>query len=470
MKKLEKALRDVYEKELLDDVHYAKRQPDHSFSQVHNHNMKMALKDKPNPVISFITNHSAKVACVAVMGFAAFMIGTAVMQNGGVKSGTDEDKNTSVSQVTKENETEKDKPVNKDDENSSNGEFVVGEKETESGTDIYLDYEEPGMETIDEIGTFYNPTFIPQEFELSNSTGDEYKDFYYCLTYYQKDENLQHEDVGNDYWDNRIYYAQFLKQKYTDVLVGNNIMSETEDNGITYTIINYADQKTRSYVWATKYYVFLVGVPMSFTLEEGLEICRSVEPTNEILLHEDVFDESSITYFYLDKEIDINGEQYTRLYYLEYFMDTVNEIKSHYAITTIPEGFKLNYTSLESNTLWYDCSYINESKDSIINFTQTLKQDFEVYYREDTVDIGTYEDYLTKRDQYDSDIFLYTYKDGDIKYTISESKEYKTKCYMWPMEHYILQVLVPYDYTMEQGLEVCRSVKAVSPEDMVYAE
>ena len=65
---------------------------------------------------------------------------------------------------------------------------------------------------------------------------------------------------------------------------------------------------------------------------------------------------------------------------------------------------------------------------------------------------------------------IYTYKDGDINYVISESKEAYAKSYIWPMEHYILQVVVPYDFTMEEGLEVCRSVKAVSPEDMVYTQ
>ncbi len=467
MKKLEKALRDVYEKELLDDVYYAKRQPDHSFSQVHNHNMKMAFKEKPNPVISFITNHSAKVACVAVMGFTAFMIGAAVMQNGTVKSGTDEDKNSSVSQVTKENETEKDKPANKEDENFSNGKFVVEKKETASGASTYLSYVEPGMETIDEIECYYNPTFIPQAFELSQSTGDEFKDFYYSLTYHQKDAEPDYED--EEYWDNKIFYGQFLKQKYSGVPVGNNIMSETEDNGITYTIINYTEQKTRSFLWKTKYYVFLVDVPMSFTLEEGLEICRSVKPTNKIIHHEGIFDESPNNYFCLDKEIDVKGEQYNRLYYFEYFMDTVNKIKSHYTITTIPEGFELHESSPGSDSKWYSCSYTNES-DEYVGFYQTLKQDFEVYYREETVNIGTYEDYLANRDKYDCEVFLYTYNDGDRHYTISESKPANAKCYMWPMEHYILQVVVPYDFTMEQGLEICRSVKAVSPEDMVYLQ
>ena len=421
MKKLEKALRDVYEKELLDDVHYAKRQPDHSFSQVHNHNMKMALKDKPNPVISFITNHSAKVACVAVMGFAAFMIGTAVMQNGTVQSGTDEDKNTSVSQVTKENE--KDKPVNK--ENSSD-------------------------KVHTEIETYYAPIRIPDSYKIKRAASAAQKFFYWCE--YKSDTQT-------------IFFTQYLKQNFSPALLGNNVISEISDRGITYTVANISDVRVRSFVWEVDGYVLKLDIPMSYSIEEALVMCRSVEATDNVKFAEVIGVNSK------DIETRVYDDRHTQIYYEEYLMQTIPEIEEFYCLTAVPDGYELIMHSPESEKIDTFYTY-KKSVNEQIYFSQYLKQNYQFLTSEEIVEFTCLEDYEPNREKYNANLYAFLYKlhDTERTYTIFEAKKYNQRIYIWYDDYYVFHLQVPYNFTMEEGLEVCRSVKAVSPEDMVYTQ
>lgn len=232
MKHLRKALRETYEYELKADIDFAEKQPEHSFSDNHNTKMKKFISNRRKSIVGFFASAGVRAACIVLVGL---VVSVSVMQVDAIR----------VPLVEALKEPFKGFSVEKKDDNTDNR---------------YISFEDPDMVYKSKIDVFYRLSFIPDGYKLTDPRREDNVAAYL----YECGEKV-------------IYFAQYMKCDYKDAIIGPDcVISEVEDSGVKYTL--FEEQGVKCFLWEKDDYVLHLNVPDSFTVEEGLELCRSVVP------------------------------------------------------------------------------------------------------------------------------------------------------------------------------------------------
>lgn len=232
MKHLRKALRETYGYKLQADIDFAEKQPEHSFSENHNRKMKEFIGNRRKPIIGFFATAGVRAACIVIVGL---IISVSVMQVDAIR----------VPLVEALKEPFRGFSVKEKDDNTDNR---------------YISFEDPDMTYKTEAEVFYRLTFIPDGYKLVDLRREDNLIMYFYM-------------CGEE----EIYFAQYMKCDYKDAIIGPDcVITEIEDNGVKYTL--FEERGVKCFLWEKDDYVLHINVPDSFTVEEGLELCRSVVP------------------------------------------------------------------------------------------------------------------------------------------------------------------------------------------------
>lgn len=222
MHDLKKALKEICEAEMNEEILKIQSLDDHKFSAEHNAAMKQCIEKRRHPIVRFFSHAGVRAACAVIV---CLILGASALQVDAIR-----------------------KPFKG---------FLMNKLADEKSITYCDETDESKAESI--VG-YYVLTKLPEGYKLQFSDRSPTHGMYY----YSNNDSI-------------LFFGQYPESIYRDVYIdGDSSSTEfVDDDGQSYLIIE--DSECIIYLWECGDYVLHLNTPVDFNKDDAIDLCKSAK-------------------------------------------------------------------------------------------------------------------------------------------------------------------------------------------------